>query len=68
MKQLDARGLSCPEPVMMLQKAMAEKENQYEIMVDSPTAKENVARYAEHQGYTVACTEADGVWTLSVRK
>ena len=26
MKTLDARGLSCPEPVIMIRKAMASKE------------------------------------------
>ena len=53
MKLLDARGLSCPEPVMMIRKAMATGENTYQIVVDNPTARENVTRYAVHQGYNV---------------
>ena len=43
MEILDARGLSCPEPVIMLSKAMMSKENKYQMVVDSPTAKENVS-------------------------
>ena len=39
MEILDARGLSCPEPVIMLSKAMMSKENKYQMIVDSPTAK-----------------------------
>ena len=31
MEILDARGLSCPEPVIMLSKAMMSKENKYQI-------------------------------------
>ena len=50
MKKLDARGLSCPEPVMMIRKAMASGEPAYQIVVDNPTARENVTRYAVHQG------------------
>ena len=31
---VDARGLSCPIPVIMTQKAMKSKEDYYEVMVD----------------------------------
>ena len=68
MKVLDARGLSCPEPVIMIRKAMMSKENAYEITVDNVTSRENVTRYAEHQGYTVTVSEQNGEYTLSIRK
>ena len=68
MKTLDARGLSCPEPVIMIRKAMMSKENAYEITVDNVTSRENVTRYAEHQGYTVTVSEKDGEYTLAIRK
>lgn len=65
---LDARGLSCPEPVVMIRKAMQSKENEYTIVVDNVTSKENVTRYAEHQGYTVTVTEQGSEYTLSIKK
>lgn len=68
MNTVDARGLSCPEPVIMTKNAMASNENAYEVLVDNPTSKENVIRYAEHQGYKVSVTEADGEYTLSITK
>lgn len=68
MKQLDARGLSCPEPVVMIRKAMMSKENRYEIVVDNPTSRENVTRYAEHQGYTVTVSQNGGEYTLTIQK
>lgn len=68
MKMLDARGLSCPEPVIMIRKAMMSKENQYEMIVDNPTSKENVMRYAEHQGYHVIIEEGNGEYTLRMTK
>ena len=68
MKQLDARGLSCPEPVIMIRKAMMSKENVYEMVVDNPTSKENVTRYAEHQGYKVEIKEQGDEFTLTMTK
>lgn len=68
MKHLDARGLSCPEPVIMIRKAMMGKEDGYEMVVDNPTSKENVTRYAQHQGYQVAVTEQGGEYTLVMTK
>lgn len=68
MALLDARGLSCPEPVIMIRKAMASKAAKYEMVVDNTTSKENVTRYAEHQGYKVAVTENNGEFTLVMTK
>lgn len=68
MKTLDARGLSCPEPVILTRKAMMSKDAEYQILVDNPASRENVTRYAEHQGYHVTVTEQDGEYTLMVRK
>ena len=68
MKTLDARGLSCPEPVIMIRKAMTSKENAYEMLVDTQTSKENVTRYAEHQGYTVTVTENGEEYLLTMKK
>lgn len=68
MNSLDARGLSCPEPVIMIRKAMMSKEDAYEIIVDNVASKENVTRFASHQGYQVTVTEKDGEYTLSIKK
>ena len=65
---LDARGLSCPEPVVMIRKAMMSKDAEYTMVVDNPTAKENVTRYAEHQGYNVAIAENGDEYTLTITK
>lgn len=57
---VDARGLSCPVPVIMTQKAMKSKEDYYEVMVDAPAPKENVTRFAESQGYKVEAEDKGG--------
>ena len=68
MTTIDARGLSCPEPVILISQAMKSGENAYEIKVDNRVSRENVTRYAEHQGYRVAVTEKDGEFTLGISK
>ena len=68
MTKLDARGLSCPEPVIMIRQAMKSGEAAYEILVDNRVSRENVTRYAEHQGYRVSVTENDGEYTLVIGK
>ncbi len=68
MTRLDARGLSCPEPVIMIKKAMTSKEKAYEMVVNSPNAKENVTRFAENAGYKVVTTEVNGEYTLKMTK
>ena len=68
MTKVDARGLSCPEPVILISQAMKSGEKEYEITVDNRVSKENVTRYAEHQGYTVSAAESGGEFTLSIRK
>lgn len=57
MKKVDARSLSCPEPVIRAKNAMESGDKEYEILVDNVVAKENVSRFATHQGYQVQATE-----------
>ncbi|MDR0828181.1 MAG: sulfurtransferase TusA family protein [Desulfovibrio sp.] len=57
MKQIDARGLSCPQPVLLVKKAMASGENDsIEVLVDSAVAVENISRVASSLGWDVAAT------------
>ncbi|MBO4559037.1 MAG: sulfurtransferase TusA family protein [Lachnospiraceae bacterium] len=65
---LDARGLSCPEPVIMIQQAIRSNEKSYEIMVDNRTSVENITRFGEHQGFKVTVSENGGDYTLKLTK
>lgn len=68
MSTVDARGLSCPEPVIMTRKALTSNEDAYIILVDNVASKENVTRYAQHQGYEVSVEDKDGEYTLTLKK
>jgi TusA-related sulfurtransferase len=53
-KVVDARGLSCPMPVMLARKALLEAGNgTVEVRVDNETPRDNVARLAEREGWKV---------------
>ena len=68
MKRVDARGLSCPEPVIRAKNAMESGDKEYEILVDNVVAKENVSRFALHQGYKVSVKEEDEDFILTLEK
>ncbi|NLF02243.1 MAG: SirA family protein [Anaerolineales bacterium] len=56
---VDARGLSCPQPVILARKAIEAGKFPIEILVDTVTSRENVRRAAQKLGCTVA-VEATG--------
>ncbi len=67
MKEYNAKGLSCPEPVIMAKKALKENKDGIDILVDNVASKENVRRYAEATGYTVKIKEEGMLWRLMIR-
>ncbi|MDW7711747.1 MAG: sulfurtransferase-like selenium metabolism protein YedF [Deferrisomatales bacterium] len=66
---IDCRGLACPEPVLRVKAALeVVPEGAVTVLVDDPVARENVARFAEAQGCTVA-VQAEGTgWRLTAVK
>lgn len=66
-KVIDARGLSCPQPVIEAKKALAASPEALEVLVDNRAACENVTRFAENAGRTVTAAEdANGDYTLRI--
>ena len=58
---VDARGLSCPQPVLMTMDEIKKvSEGEIEIQVDTDTSKENVTRAAESKGWTVKEVQEEG--------
>jgi selenium metabolism protein YedF len=55
---IDARGLSCPHPVVLTKKAL-EEADEVTTIVDNETAKENVSRLAASQGCQVSIEEKE---------
>ena len=66
---IDARGLSCPMPVVMVQKEVKKNApKKLEVAVDSMVCVENISRYAANQGYQVKTEEKDGEYILTLTK
>lgn len=52
-KVVDARGLSCPQPVILARNAINDGEFPIEVLVETVTSRENVRRMAENASCTV---------------
>jgi tRNA 2-thiouridine synthesizing protein A len=58
---VDAKGLSCPQPVLLtVQEIKKAKKGKIVILVDTDTSKENVSRAAAAQGWTLNGIEQEG--------
>lgn len=67
---VDARGLSCPQPVLMTMDAI-KKEGQEELMilVDTDTSRENVCRAVQSNGWQVKDVASEGEeYRISIAK
>lgn len=66
---IDARGFSCPMPVVMVQKELKKSAPvELDVLVDSQTALENVTRFAGSQGYQVDSASEGADFRLHLHK
>ncbi len=66
MKELDTRGYSCPEPVLMVKKALSGEGVPLTVLVDGRTPLENVTRFAKNSGYQVESKSVGEDWELVI--
>jgi selenium metabolism protein YedF len=67
--EVDARGLTCPKPVIQTKKAMDQlQEGVVTTIVDNDTARENVIKYAKSQNYRYEVKQADGFYYIDIYK
>lgn len=70
-KTLDAKGLSCPLPVLKAQRAMRDLKpgEILELLTTDPAAPTDVLDFCAAGGHEmVAAAEAAGVYTMRIRK
>ena len=63
---VDARGISCPEPLMMLKNAL-QNNKEVLVMVDSKNALENCKEYALANGAAVAVKSQGDEYRLTIK-
>ncbi|MGI6105962.1 MAG: sulfurtransferase TusA family protein [Raoultibacter sp.] len=68
MIELDAKGLFCPEPLMMVTDAMKENPGQpIHILVNQASPRDNIIRFAEKKGRSVSVSESTaGVFSITI--
>ncbi len=69
-KIVDARGLDCPQPVILTKRAMDEGGGLDKIttIVDRDVARENVKRLAQNQGYEYNVEQKEGEYHIHMSK
>lgn len=66
--QIDARGLSCPQPVLMAKKAVDKNPDGIQVLVDNTTARDNITRFAGNSGYKVETRTQGSDFLLTLTK
>ena len=67
--EVDARGLSCPEPVLLTRRALeAAGSGTVEVLVDTETSVQNVSRVAWSFGWKVSVTSRGADCCLTLEK
>lgn len=66
--RVDARGMSCPQPVLIAKKTLENNKNGFEILVDNNVARENVSRFIKNAGLKVLVEEVDEDFLIKAKK
>jgi TusA-related sulfurtransferase len=65
-QQVDARGLSCPQPVLLTKRAIEKNEFPIEVLVDTVTSCENVRRMVESKKKKIEFEEYEDGFKLMI--
>ena len=68
MKEIDVRGLSCPQPIIQLKKAIDTGEEEICVIADDAVARDNCVRMAEKNGFDVDLEEKEGDFRITAIK
>lgn len=64
---IDARGLGCPEPVVLTQQA-SRQYDVFQVLVDNEVAVQNITRFCTNKKLKLQVQEEDEQWRLSIAK
>jgi len=65
MTNLDARGFSCPEPLIMLRNAL-KQGTPVVLLVDNKVSVENCVSFAKMKGHAVEIAQDGDTYTISI--
>lgn len=68
-KTVDARGLSCPQPIVETKKVLDKLSGgRVEVLVDTVTSRENVLRFGRNAGWQGSFEESDASFKVILEK
>ena len=66
---VNARGLSCPQPVLETKKALSKiNSGRVEVLVDTATSRNNVSRFGENKGWKVSSEQLENGYKVILEK
>lgn len=69
MVEVDARGLSCPEPIMLTADAMKNHEGEpIKVLVSEPHQKTNIEKLAKDRGRSSSVREEGSEFVIIIDK
>ena len=68
-ERIDARGLSCPQPVVLTKNKMKEiGKGTFEVIVETGTSRDNITRLANNEGWNIKVQEEGDEFILTLSK
>ncbi len=67
MKTVDARGLSCPEPLMMTAEALKNEKGPVKVLVSEAHQRTNVEKYARDHGRKAVTKEVGSEYEIIIQ-
>lgn len=69
MKKVDARGLACPQPVILTKKEIESSDwDEFIVLVDNAIARENVIKLITNMNHKHEVKEEDGIINIIVKR
>ena len=68
MLTVDARGRSCPEPVILTKNALAKGEKEIRVLADNQTAVDNITYFVTRAGASVQVNPQGGEFELLIHQ
>ncbi len=65
---INACGLSCPQPVLLTMNAIKDNQSFINVLVDNNCACENVQRLAANKGYQIEIKQSGGKIQIKLTK
>ena len=66
---LDARGFSCPQPVVLTRNKMKQMgRGTFEVIVDTGTSRDNISRLAKNEGWDINVREQGNEFLLTLTR